>query len=182
MKTLLEIAPAWLAIADAHRDADQPGATLRALDEALEALVGRTLLTVLTVFPDDGIVQRTYSNLSERYPVGGFKRIDHAPRLREILETGQVFIARTRDDIVANYADADTIFETGCSSVLNLPVFWRERIVATVNLLHTEGFYEPRHVPVVRSLAQAALPAFLERLPGQRQALAQKTEQEYPHV
>lgn len=174
MKTSLEIAPAWLTIADAHRHADQPRATLQALDEAIEALVGRTLLTVLTVFPDDGVVERSYSNLSERYPMGGFKRIEDAPRLRKVLETGEVFIARTRDEIIANYADADTIFETGCSSVLNVPVFWRERIVATVNLLHTEGFYEPIHVPVVRSLAQAALPAFLDHLPTQSQALSSK--------
>ncbi|SOE73252.1 hypothetical protein SAMN05446635_4778 [Burkholderia sp. OK233] len=174
MKTSLEISPAWLAIADAHRHSDQPGATLRALDEAIDALVGRTLLTVLTVYPDEGVVERSYSNLTARYPIGGFKRISDAPRLREVLETGEVFIAQTREDIIANYPDAEMIFETGCSSVLNVPVFWREQIVATVNLLHTEGFYESFHIPVVRSLAQAALPAFLERLPIQRQALSSK--------
>ncbi|MBB5503411.1 GAF domain-containing protein [Paraburkholderia sp. MM5384-R2] len=172
MKPSLEIVPAWLAIADAHRHADQPGATLRALDEAVDTLVGRTLLTVLTVYSDEGIVERSYSNLTSRYPVGGFKRIGDTPRLREVLETGEVFIAQTRNDIIANYPDAQTIFETGCSSVLNVPVFWRERIVATVNLLHTEGFYQPLHVPVVRSLAQAALPAFLECLPFSRQTLS----------
>ncbi len=168
----MKMSHAWLAIADAHRHTDQPGATLRAMDEAIDALVGRTLLTVLTVYPDDGVVERSYSNLTARYPVGGLKRICDTPRLRGVLETGEVFIAQTREDIIANYPDAETIFATGCSSVLNVPVFWREQIVATVNLLHTEGFYEPVHIPIVRSVAQAALPAFLERLPLQRQALS----------
>ncbi|MBK3815220.1 GAF domain-containing protein [Paraburkholderia nemoris] len=182
MKTSPEMSSAWQAIADAHRAVDQPDATLRALDEAIDALVGRTLLTVLTVYPDDDVVERSYSNMTARYPIGGFKRISDTPRLRSVLETGEVFIARTREDIIANYPDAETIFTTGCSSVLNVPVFWREQVVATVNLLHTEGFYSPSHIPIVRSLAQAALPAFLECQPVQRQTMLYNTQQDYPHV
>jgi hypothetical protein len=168
LKTSPEMSSAWLAIADAHRAVDQPDATLRALDEAIDALVGRTLLTVLTVYPDDDVVERSYSNMTARYPIGGFKRISDTPRLRSVLETGEVFIARTREDIIANYPDAETIFTTGCSSVLNL--------------LHTEGFYSPSHIPIVRSLAQAALPAFLECQPVQRQTMLYNTQQDYPHV
>jgi hypothetical protein len=44
-----------------------------------------------------------------------------------------------------------------------MPVVWKNRIVATVNLLHTEGFYDSDDLPLVRCLSQAALPAFLER-------------------
>ncbi|MFS2168497.1 hypothetical protein ACCD09_32750, partial [Variovorax sp. Varisp62] len=67
-----------------------------------------------------------------------------------------------RDDIVANFTDAETILATGCSSILNVPVIWMGKILATVNLLHTEdGYYLDAHIPVVRCLAQAALPAFL---------------------
>jgi hypothetical protein len=160
LKSSPEIFTAWLVITEAHRHADQPRATLRALDEAIDVLVGRTLLTVLTV-SDDGVVKRSFSNLPAQYPIGGLKCIGDTPRLRSVLETGDVFIARTREDVIANYPDAETIFATGCSSVLNVPVFWRDQVVATVNLLHTEGFYAPSHIPVVRSLAQAALPAFL---------------------
>jgi transcriptional regulator with GAF, ATPase, and Fis domain len=163
MKSAANIVSALLAIADAHRHADQPQATLCALDDAIARLVGRKLLTVLSVYPEEGFVERAYSNMGAQYPVGGVKRISETPRLHQVLATGEAFVGRTREDILANYPDAETIFATGCASILNMPVVWKNRIVATVNLLHTEGFYDSDDLPLVRCLSQAALPAFLER-------------------
>lgn len=149
------------SITEAHAQVEQPQSTLAALDGAIADVVGRKLLTVLTVHQDKGIVTRAYSNVSDSYAPGGTKRIDSAPRLQKVLATGQPFIGRNRDDIVANFADAETILATGCSSILNVPVIWMGKILATVNLLHTEDHYRDEHIAVVRCLAQAALPAFL---------------------
>lgn len=154
---------AWLAIASAHAEPQQPQATLATLDAVLERLVGRKLLTVLTVFPADGLVERSYSNLPDHFDIGGYKRIDQAPRLGKVLASRQPFIGRTRREIEANYPDAEAIFATGCASILNMPVIWQGNVVATVNLLHDEGFYDDAHLPIVRCLSQAALPAFLTR-------------------
>lgn len=169
MKSPANILSALLAIADAHRHVDQPQATLCALDDAIARLVGRKLLTVLSVYPEEGLVERVYSNMSAQYPVGGIKRICETPRLHQVLTTGEAFVGRTREDIIANYPDAETIFATGCESILNMPVMWKNRIVATVNLLHTEGFYDSDDLPLVRCLSQAALPAFLEQSLQNRQ-------------
>ncbi|WP_126227706.1 GAF domain-containing protein [Burkholderia ambifaria] len=157
-------------ITEAHARIDQPRSTLAALDGAIADVVGRKLLTVLAVHTDKGIVSRAYSNVSDSYAVGGTKRIDSAPRLQRVLATGQPFIGRNKADIVANFADAETILATGCSSILNVPVFWMGKILATVNLLHTEGYYQDEHVPIVRCLAQAALPAFLCAEPARAEA------------
>lgn len=173
MNTTADLLVAWHAIAEAHHATDQPHATLSALDAALDRLVGRKLLTVLTVFPDQGLVERTYSNEPERYPPGGIKHIDDTPRLKQVLASAQPFIGRTRDDIVANYPDAETIFATGCASIVNMPVIWQAKVVATVNLLHEAGFYNDAHVPLVRCLAHAALPAFLMRASNPASADAQ---------
>ncbi|MGI4985197.1 MAG: GAF domain-containing protein [Janthinobacterium lividum] len=153
-----------VTLAAAHASGDQPSATFRALDEALDALIGRKLLTVLVVRHETGLVERAFTNLPQDYPSGGTKRIADAPRLRQVVASGEAFIARTRAEVAANYADAEAIFATGCASILNMPVIWRQRVVATVNLLHAEGFYEARHIPLVRCLAQAVLPAILDPL------------------
>ncbi|MGI4858193.1 MAG: GAF domain-containing protein [Janthinobacterium lividum] len=153
-----------VALAAAQASGDQPAATFRALDEALDALVGRKLLTVLVVRHETGLVERAFTNLPQDYPHGGTKRIADAPRLRQVVASGEAFVARTRAEVAANYVDAEAIFATGCASILNMPVIWRQRVVATVNLLHAEGFYEARHVPLVRCLAHAVLPAILDPL------------------
>lgn len=164
------------SIMESHARIDQPRSTLAALDGAIADVVGRKVLTVLAVHTDMGTVSRAYSNVSDSYAAGGVKRIDSAPRLQKVLATGQSFIGRNKDDIVANFTDAETILATGCSSILNVPVFWMGRILATVNLLHTEGYYQDEHVPVVRCLAQAALPAFLCTEPVRAEARALNTQ------
>jgi hypothetical protein len=163
-------------ITEAHARIDQPRSTLEALDSAIAEVVGRKLLTVLAVHSDKGIVSRAYSNASDSYASGGIKRIESAPRLQKVLATGQPFIGRNKADIVANFTDAETILATGCSSILNVPVFWMGKILATVNLLHTEGYYQDEHVPVVRCLAQAALPAFLCTEPARAEGRALNTQ------
>jgi hypothetical protein len=42
-----------------------------------------------------------------------------------------------------------------------MPVVWRGRALGQVNLLHLAGHYGPGHLPLVRSLVQMAIPAFL---------------------
>jgi hypothetical protein len=169
-------------ITEAHARIDQPRSTLSALDGAIADVVGRKLLTVLTVHADQGIVSRAYSNVSVSYAAGGIKRIDSTLRLQKVLATGQPFIGRNRADIVANFADAETILATGCSSILNVPVFWMGKILATVNLLHTEDYYREEHVPVVQSLAQAALPAFLCAEPARAEARVKNDSKDVNHV
>jgi transcriptional regulator with GAF, ATPase, and Fis domain len=149
------------SITEAHGLIEQPLSTLAALDSAIAGVVGRKLLTVLAVHADKGVVERAYSNVSDSYAAGGTKRIDSAPRLQKVLASGQPFIGRNRADIAANFPDAETIFATGCSSILNVPVIWMGKILATVNLLNTEDYYRDEHIPIVRCLAQAAVPAFL---------------------
>lgn len=161
MTALNELLSGLLTIASAHASNEQPEATLRALDEAVVVAVGRKLVTVLTVNEQEGTVSRAYSNMGDKYPVGGRKSIADTPRLRAVLEAGEPFIGRSRADILANYPDAETIFAAGCGSILNVPVLWKQQVVATVNLLHDDGFYEDSHVDIVRCFAQAALPAFL---------------------
>ncbi len=145
----------------AHAEADQPGASLRALDAALAQSPGHILFTVLISHP--GLLQneRFYSNKPAEYPVGGSKPITDSPWMRRVIREGLPYIGRTREDIRDVFFDYELIWSLGCESVLNYPVRWRGQTVGTLNLLHRAGYYDEAQVPEVAVLAHLALPALL---------------------
>ncbi len=153
-------AMATLAAAQARED--QPAALFNALDAALAALIGHTLFTILLY---DGVTNesaRIYSNMPAKYPTGAKKPLSGGRWVETVLTRGDAFIGRTRDDLRAVFGDHELIASLGCESVLNVPVRWRGRTLASLNLLHAEGWYRAEHVPLTQSLAQFALPALLD--------------------
>ena len=151
--------PDFAAIAAAHDSADQPGATFRALDQALAASPGHILFTVLVRHPRQNQSERFYSNLPDSYPVGGLKPITDSAWMQQIMGRGEPYIGRTRDDIRDVFFDYELIWSLGCESVLNMPIRWQGETVGTLNLLHRAGFYDGTHIEPVRIMAQLALPA-----------------------
>src|SRR3984885_6881474 len=149
------------ALCAAHEDIDQPDATFRALDAALSAAVGHILFTVLVHHPGLRQSERRYTNQPAAYPVGGQKPVTETPWMDQVIRRGEPYIGRTREDIAAVFYDHELIASLGCESVLNVPVRWRAGAVGPVNLVHRAGWYEESHVPVVRRLAQLALPALM---------------------
>ncbi len=148
-------------LAAAHADPDQPGATLRALDAALADAPGHRLFTVLLRHPRQHQSERFYSSRPDSYPVGGRKPVTDSAWMQQVMERGEPYIGRTRDDIRAIFYDYELIWSLGCESVLNVPVRWRGETLGTLNLLHAAGHYREADVAPVRVLAQMALPAML---------------------
>ena len=146
----------------AHAEADQPGATFRALDQALAATPGHILFTVLVHHPGLRQNQRYYSNRPGEYPVGGSKPVTDSPWMQRVVFGGQPYIGRTRDDIREVFFDYELIWSLGCESVLNLPVVWKGQVLGTLNLLHRAGFYDEGHIEGVRLLGHLALPALMQ--------------------
>jgi len=145
----------------AHAEPDQPGATLRALDRALAAVPGHILFTVLVHHPGRRENERFYTNMPEAYPVGGCKPVTDSAWMRRVIEAGQPYIGRTRDDIKDVFFDHELIWSLGCESVLNMPVRWAGETLGTLNLLHRAGFYGDQHLVGVQLLGHLALPALL---------------------
>lgn len=145
----------------AHADTDQPGATFRALDAALAETPGHILFTVLVHHPGLKQSERYYSNRPAEYPVGGRKPVTGSVWMQQVIERGEPYIGRTREDIAEVFYDHELIWSMGCESVLNLPVRWRGQTMGTLNLLHRAGFYDEGHIAAVRLLAHLALPALL---------------------
>ena len=151
----------FAAIVAVHAAIDQPGATFHALDRALAASPGHILFTILVHHPGLRQSERFYSNMPLEYPVGGSKPVTDSAWMKTIVERGEPYIGRTREDIKEVFYDHELIWSLGCESVLNLPVRWRGQTVATLNLLHRAGFYHEGHVAMVRLAAHLALPGLL---------------------
>ena len=149
------------AVARSLNDADQPHASFRALDAALKASVGHILFTILISHHEIKQSERIYTNMPVDYPVGGTKPIKDTGWTRLLLDEGQPYIGRTKEDIAWAFYDHALIHSLGCESVLNMPVRWRGRTIGTINLLDRANAYDETQIPIVRALAQMALPAML---------------------
>ncbi len=57
-----------------------------------------------------------------------------------------------RDIGTVVFPDAELIGRLGCGSVINLPVILAGEMVATVNMLHEEGYYTPERVAMTHEL------------------------------
>ena len=145
----------------AHADPDQPGATFRALDQALTEAPGHILFTILLHHPGLRQTERFYTNMPEAYPVGGSKPVTDSAWMRQVIGAGRPYIGHTRDDIKEVFFDHELIWSLGCESVLNMPVRWAGKTLGTLNLLHRAGFYGEQHLAGVQLLGHLALPALL---------------------
>lgn len=153
---------AVLTVARAQAHADQPATLYRALDSVLADTIGHTLFTILRYDAASHHSARIYSNMPEAYPTSASKPQPEGRWAETVLTRGDVFIGETPDDLRAVFADHELIASLGCESVMNVPVRWKGRTLATLNLLHTRAWYRDAHIPVAQSLAQFALPALLD--------------------
>jgi hypothetical protein len=149
------------AIAAALAAPAQPDACFAALDAALQREVGHRFLTMLVYRWEEGVAERLYSSRPELYPARGRKTFAEAPTQRRVAETREPYIGHDAEDIRRDFPDHAKIFALGCESILNMPVVWAGRALGQVNLLHEANHYGPRHLPIVRGLVQACIPAFL---------------------
>jgi hypothetical protein len=160
MTTRPDPLPHFACLALAQAEAEQPLATLQALDAALAAVVGHRLCT-MQVHYAGGEAERVYSNVPQHYAVGGRKLASNAPRMRELMQHGKPILIRTEEELRASYPDHAGASALGCGSAMNTPVRWRGRTLGQVNLMHQSGWYTEDDLPLVRSFAQFAVPAFL---------------------
>jgi hypothetical protein len=149
------------ALIAAQADADQPGAMFRALDRAFATDPGHILFTVLLHHPTQRESERFYTNMPDSYPIGGRKPVTDSVWMRRVIQGGEPYIGRTREDIREVFFDYELIWSLGCQSVLNMPVRWAGQTLGTLNLLHRAGHYTEAHLPQVRLMAALAVPAFL---------------------
>jgi transcriptional regulator with GAF, ATPase, and Fis domain len=150
-------------VARAHDDPLQPQATFEAIDRAAAATIGHRLFTILIHHRAARESERIHTNMAEAYPVRGRKPITDSPWMQRVMERGEPYIGRNADDIREVFFDHELIISLGCRSVLNIPLRWRGETLGTLNMLHQENWYEPRHIELASVLAQMAVPAVMSQ-------------------
>src|ERR1700730_366946 len=134
------------------RDPD-PQAAFLVFDRVVQRVLGHKLLTVMRHVAATAEVERIYSSKPRAYPVGGRKPEQGTPWGEKVLDRGEVFIARNREELRVAFADHELIFSLGIGSIMNVPVMLHGRCRGIVNLSHDAGHYGETDIPPARILA-----------------------------
>ena len=149
------------ALADLSASAHEPRALYSAVDALVQAVMGHLLFTILRVHEAGLEVERIYSSNTAAYPVGGRKKKQGTPWSKVVLDKGEVFIARTPDEVRATFDDHALIFSLGIGSIMNVPIGYGGRRLATMNISHEAGFFRDEHVAAGRLIASSLVPSLL---------------------
>ena len=150
---------AWFArVAIAQRESGQPAPTFGALAEALQAVVGHKVMTVLKLDVPNLTSTRLFSSEAS-YPPGGRKQHARGAWSAAVIDRGTYFLAPTATDVRTHFPDAAGIEAAGCGSIVCLPVRHGGVTLATLNLWHASGHYDAakaeRALPLVSLLVPA---------------------------
>jgi len=78
-----------------------------------------------------------------------------------VLDQGEVFVARTADEVRATFDDHALIFSLGIGSIMNVPIGYRGRRLGTMNVSHEAGWFRAEDEAAGRLIASALVPALL---------------------
>lgn len=140
-----------------------------ALSVLTKETVGAKLFTVMTADMQAMLARRAYTDDAVNYPTSGTKPIQMDRWFEQVHGRHESFVANTLAEIDTVFPDAELIGRLGCGSVINLPVILGGTMVATVNMLHREGYYTPARVAQVHDIL--TLPA-MTAMAIARQAIA----------
>lgn len=132
-------------------------AAFDALCALTKATVGAKLFTVMTSDTEAMVARRAYTDDAENYPTSGEKPIVLNRWFEQVLTRQQAFVSNTLADIDTVFPDAELIGKLGCGSVVNLPLIIHGKVIATMNILHEEGYYTPERVAQIHDMLR--LPA-----------------------
>lgn len=132
--------------------ATTPGQAYDALCDLMQTVVGARLFTVMTVDMATELAQRSYTSDPVNYPTSGTKPITRNSWFAIVHDRHECFVANTIEEIAEVFPDYELINSLGCQSVINLPIVIAGTLVATVNILHEEGYYTEDRVAQTKDL------------------------------
>ncbi|MFT3816691.1 MAG: hypothetical protein QM750_03525 [Rubrivivax sp.] len=109
------------------------------------------LFTILQVDRSRGLVRRARSSNPGAYPPGGTKRLLGTPWALQVIDEGKCFMAATRAQMEAAFADHAVLSSIGCTTALNLPLRQGSDVAWTVNLLRGGAVYTQAESRLVRA-------------------------------
>jgi GAF domain-containing protein len=154
---------AAIATQTAHAD---PAAAYRAIDALAQRLFGHRLFTVTRSLHETKEVERVYSSNLTAYPIGGRKQKQDTDWGTTVLDKGEVMICHNEADIRRTFSDHELILSLGITCLINVPVLFAGRSVATMNISHATDRFGPADIPALKLLAACLLPLILSGKTG----------------
>jgi hypothetical protein len=134
--------------------------------KAVEAITAETcgfvFLTTLKYNEAEQVVERLHSSNEGTYPVGGRKPLSKITRSHQALDSGEVFLAGTREAVKEAFFDHELIFSLGSTAIMNAPIRYAGRRLGTLNLCGEEGMYGPEEIRTAQILAGLLIPSLLQ--------------------
>jgi len=127
------------------------------LREALAAIIGFKVLTVLKLDPATLRSVRLYSS-EPSYPVGGTKQHVRSRWSEAVLERHTVFVAHDLAALRETFPDSAAIEATGCASIIAAPILDQGSVIGTMNLWHRGRYYDEAKGLLAAPFAQAIAP------------------------
>lgn len=133
-------------------------AAYKAVDDLARRLFDHRLFTVTRSLHETSEVERAYSSNPVAYPVGGRKQKRDTHWGHVVLDQGEVMVCRNAGDIRRVFADHELILSLGITGMVNVPVLFAGRSLATMNVSHAGDRFGPDSLPALRVLAGLLLP------------------------
>ena len=149
------------ALAVIAADIKKPQALFAAADALVKRTIGHTLFTVMRTHEALEEVERVYSSDTSAYPVGGRKKKQDTHWGRVVLKQGQIFVARTPDEVKQAFADYELIFSLGIGAIMNVPIGFAGRRLGTMNISHKANWFTDEDAEKGRVIAAILTPAFV---------------------
>ena len=141
--------------------AHEPRELYAAVDALAQKVIGHCLFTIMRVHEAAMEVERVHSSNTAAYPVGGRKQKRGTPWGQVVLDKGEVFVARTPDEVRAAFDDHALITSLGVGSIMNVPIGYRGRRLGTMNIAHEAGWFRDQDAAAGLLFAPLLVPALL---------------------
>ena len=113
------------------------------------------LLTVLEVDWEGQLVRRRFSSDERNYPSGGVKHLMDSHWGRHVLRDGLVLRVDGSEAIRDTFGDHELILSLGLEHALNVPVFDKDRVAWTLNLLRRAPAFDDRDIQLADRLLRS---------------------------
>ena len=134
-----------------------------AVDRLVQEVIGHRLFTMMRVHEATSEVERIYSSNLGAYPVGGRKQKGGTPWGRVVLDRGEVFVARSADEVRDAFSDHALIASLGIGSIMNIPLAYADRRLGTMNISHEAGWFTDDDAATGRLIAAFVVPSLLAK-------------------
>lgn len=132
-----------------------------AVDRLVQEVIGHKLFTMMRVHEASSEVERIYSSDTSAYPVGGRKQKRGTPWGRVVLDRGEVFVARNRDEVRDAFSDYELIFSLDIGSIMNIPLAFQGRRLGTMNISHDAGWFGDDDAASGKLIASFVVPSLI---------------------